>query len=172
MTQFQPSSPDLAGAFELSGYKAPIAAVNPALLKEGSTGADVVKLQYILKEIGRLIPGDKSGTFGQMTHLSVVQFQGQNLLEIDGKVGSQTWDALSKAYKKQKGKKSVITNFLNKITGDKEAKEAKEATFTPAPTAEDYLPTSTPFYKQAWFIPAAVGGSILLIGTIIIVAKG
>ena len=53
-----------------------------------------------------------------------------------------------------------------------EAKEAKEATFTPAPTAEDYLPTSTPFYKQAWFIPAAVGGSILLIGTIIIVAKG
>ena len=57
------------------------------LLKQGSKGPEVVKLQKLLK-----ITHD--GDFGPMTHKAVIRFQMHNELHPDGIVGNTTWSML------------------------------------------------------------------------------
>ena len=57
------------------------------LLKQGSTGSDVVKLQKIL-----LLPAD--GIFGRHTKDAVKKFQLHNDIKVDGIVGNITWQLL------------------------------------------------------------------------------
>jgi hypothetical protein len=57
------------------------------LLKHGSEGPEVVKLQKLLK-----ITAD--GQFGPMTHKAVIRFQMHNELHPDGIVGDITWSML------------------------------------------------------------------------------
>ena len=57
------------------------------LLKQGSKGPEVVKLQKLLK----ITP---DGDFGPMTHKAVVRFQMHNELHPDGIVGNITWSML------------------------------------------------------------------------------
>jgi len=57
------------------------------LLKKGSEGKEVVKLQMLLK-----ITAD--GVFGPMTHKAVIRFQLHNQLIPDGIVGNNTWSIL------------------------------------------------------------------------------
>jgi len=64
-------------------------------LKTGSTGAEVTRLQQLLKE--RLSPSpslEVSGTFEEETLKAVRRFQNERGLEADGVVGSMTWQAL------------------------------------------------------------------------------
>lgn len=61
-------------------------------LQQGDSGADVTKLQQLLKAKGIKITVD--GVFGDATRAGVVQFQQQNRIAVDGIVGTQTWQAL------------------------------------------------------------------------------
>lgn len=60
---------------------------SPILLKVGSTGAEVKKVQKALDQ-------DADGVFGKMTEAAVVEWQRNNNLKPDGIVGSNTYAAL------------------------------------------------------------------------------
>jgi hypothetical protein len=62
---------------------------NP-LLKRGSKGEDVKRLQRLLRFIGPDVDGD----FGADTESCVKAFQSKHKLVVDGKVGGYTWRAL------------------------------------------------------------------------------
>ena len=57
------------------------------VIKKGDTGEKVKQIQEALQII-------VDGIFGNMTELSVRNFQSQNNLDVDGIVGPVTWDAL------------------------------------------------------------------------------
>ncbi|AFM40936.1 putative peptidoglycan-binding domain-containing protein [Desulfosporosinus acidiphilus SJ4] len=63
------------------------------ILKEGSTGPEVLKLQELLMANG-YPPGSLDGIFGPITKSAVLAFQAQNNLVQDGVVGKHTWNAL------------------------------------------------------------------------------
>ncbi|MBU5427876.1 LysM peptidoglycan-binding domain-containing protein [Tissierella pigra] len=62
-------------------------------LRQGSRGADVVRLQQLLLGHG-FNPGAIDGIFGPNTHSAVVAFQRSRGLTPDGIVGINTWTAL------------------------------------------------------------------------------
>lgn len=64
-----------------------------AVLKRGSRGDDVKKLQQLLNEKGNY-GLDEDGVFGGGTEDAVEDFQRKNGLEVDGKVGPATMKAL------------------------------------------------------------------------------
>ncbi|MFT9494832.1 cell wall hydrolase [Anaerosolibacter sp.] len=64
-----------------------------ALLKLGSRGNDVVKLQQTLNSRG-YSAGTADGIFGQKTKAAVTSFQKSNGLMVDGIAGNQTQSAL------------------------------------------------------------------------------
>lgn len=64
------------------------------LLKEGSHGAVVVRLQQVLAELAQqdgVSPGPADGIFGPKTTAAVKAFQAFDGLRQDGVVGDQTW---------------------------------------------------------------------------------
>lgn len=63
------------------------------VLKEGSTGQQVVNLQYVLNRQG-FYSGSLDGIFGSKTKAAVVQFQRNHGLQADGIVGAATLKAL------------------------------------------------------------------------------
>ena len=63
-------------------------------LREGSKGAEVVKLQEILTRIN-FYSGVIDGIFGSVTKDAVVRFQQNYGLVADGIVGSKTWSKLN-----------------------------------------------------------------------------
>lgn len=63
------------------------------LLKMGSTGTDVKRLQTKLLEAG-FSPGKIDGIFGSLTRSAVLAFQKSRNLAQDGIVGKMTWTAL------------------------------------------------------------------------------
>jgi putative chitinase len=63
------------------------------ILKEGSTGDEVLQLQSKLKALG-FDPGTVDGDFGPKTTAAVIAFQTSKGLSADGVVGRQTLDAL------------------------------------------------------------------------------
>jgi len=65
-----------------------------SVLKKGSSGPEVTRLQRRLKELG-FDPNGVDGDFGPGTHAAVVAFQKFKGLEADGKVGPDTFAALS-----------------------------------------------------------------------------
>ncbi len=68
------------------------------LLKIGSTGADVKKLQTSLVKLG-FNPGPIDGVFGPKTNAAVRAFQKAYGLVVDGIVGKNTGAAIDKALK-------------------------------------------------------------------------
>jgi putative peptidoglycan binding protein len=70
------------------------------LLKKGSQGPDVVELKRLLQEWGKKHPLPKpiaaTPVFGVATELAVRAFQEAEGLDVDGKVGTDTWGALAK----------------------------------------------------------------------------
>ena len=70
----------------------PVETVRP-ILRKGSTGEDVRKLQERLNELGYDC-GAVDGKFGDNTRRAVIAFQGAHGLKTDGVVGTQTWAAL------------------------------------------------------------------------------
>ena len=67
------------------------------VLRVGSRGSAVMKLQAILRKIGYNL-GAIDGVFGNQTRDAVMQFQGNNGLTPDGVVGANTYNALRKFY--------------------------------------------------------------------------
>ena len=59
------------------------------ILRTGSTGSEVRLVQEMLHALGYLL-GEPDGVYGPNTELSVRNFQIQNGLLVDGKVGPQT----------------------------------------------------------------------------------
>ena len=73
-----------------------------ATLRQGSTGQDVITLQYLLNVIGEYYPGipviAQDGIFGSGTRQAVIAFQNEMRLSPDGIVGTRTWNALYDTY--------------------------------------------------------------------------
>ena len=73
-----------------------------AVLRQGSTGQDVITLQYLLNVIGEYYPGipviAQDGIFGSGTRQAVIAFQNEMRLSPDGIVGARTWNALYDTY--------------------------------------------------------------------------
>ena len=69
------------------------AGASPAILREGSSGNEVLRLQQALVAAG-YDPGGVDGLFGPGTAAAVRSFQGDHALTVDGAVGPQTWKAL------------------------------------------------------------------------------
>lgn len=66
------------------------------MLRVGSRGGDVVRLQQQLAALG-FSPGPTDGIFGAQTSAAVRAFQSSHHLTVDGIVGPQTWGALDGA---------------------------------------------------------------------------
>lgn len=64
------------------------------VLKHGSHGADVKRLQRLFVMMKSLGPSDIVGTFGPKTETAVRDFQSGNSIPVDGVVGSVTWGKL------------------------------------------------------------------------------
>ena len=62
------------------------------LIKNGSRGDDVLRLQQILNTQGYGL--DEDSIFGNLTERAVRDYQGKNGLDVDGIVGDQTWGSL------------------------------------------------------------------------------
>ena len=73
-----------------------------AVLRQGSSGQDVVTLQYLLNVISRYysnVPAPaQDGIFGSGTRQSVIAFQQAMGLDTDGIVGARTWQSLYNIY--------------------------------------------------------------------------
>ena len=63
------------------------------VIKEGSRGESVIKLQTELKKMG-YFTADVTGHFGSLTKDAVKKFQAENNLKVDGIVGPNTLKAL------------------------------------------------------------------------------
>lgn len=74
-----------------------------SVLRQGSRGADVITLQYLLDVISEFYPGipevSQDGIFGEKTRQAVIAFQQTKGLMADGIVGAATWRALYDAYR-------------------------------------------------------------------------
>jgi peptidoglycan hydrolase-like protein with peptidoglycan-binding domain len=70
----------------------PTSSSNP-VLREGASGASVIKLQQLLQRAG-ISPGSIDGQFGPGTQSAVIRYQVSRGLSADGIVGPQTWSAL------------------------------------------------------------------------------
>lgn len=73
-------------------WTALLAAGTQPTLRQGSTGADVTRLQQALRARGYSIAVD--GSFGSGTNSVVVSYQSARGLVADGIVGAKTWTAL------------------------------------------------------------------------------
>lgn len=73
-----------------------------SILRQGSSGQDVITLQYLLNVISEYYPGipapTQDGIFGSGTRQAVIDFQETMQLSPDGTVGPLTWQALYKVY--------------------------------------------------------------------------
>lgn len=73
-----------------------------SILRQGSSGPDVITLQYLLDVISEYYPGipapAQDGVFGSGTQQSVIAFQRAMQLTPDGVVGPLTWRTLYEVY--------------------------------------------------------------------------
>jgi len=67
------------------------------VLKIGSSGSDVMKMQAVLRKIGYGL-STVDGVFGNETQQAVIRFQRNNGLIADGIVGAQTFEILNRFY--------------------------------------------------------------------------
>lgn len=85
---------DLDELFALPQAAGPLAGLGTALLRRGSRGMAVVRLQTILAQLG-YAPGKADGIFGAKTEAAVRAFQKTEGLAADGIVGKNTHAALA-----------------------------------------------------------------------------
>jgi len=76
------------------------------VLKNGSRGEDVEKLQKRLHKLG-VDPGPIDGVFGPKTEAAVRGFQTMQMLDVDGIAGPKTLEALKAAVEKMKAAKEA-----------------------------------------------------------------
>lgn len=86
------------GCLPLSGVRAeescgPRSSLCWPKVERGAKGPRVVALQYLLRSRGYKLMTD--GNFAFATESAVRRFQAKNKLQIDGKVGWQSWEAIT-----------------------------------------------------------------------------
>ncbi len=86
------------------------------ILKRGSKGSDVEKLQELLKEQGYFEYDKVTGYYGKITEDAVKAFQKANGLKADGIVGEQTWEKLSNETAEQAASEDTSENEDLSIT--------------------------------------------------------
>lgn len=90
------------------------------LIKQGSTGESVKKVQQRLNDLG-FSAGSADGIFGSGTKAAVVRFQQSKGLGADGVVGQSTWNALfgssSSSSSSSTSKAQLIIDEANKHLG-------------------------------------------------------
>ena len=91
------------GELDSEGNTLGIGTVPPGtVLRNGSTGQDVITLQYLLNIVSEYYPGipgpSQDGIFGENTRQAVIAFQRAMGLSADGIVGPLTWQALYNVY--------------------------------------------------------------------------
>lgn len=83
-------------------------------LKNGSTGEDVKQLQSYLIQLGYDCGSwGNDGDFGDATEIAVKEFQTDHNLEIDGIVGSKTYDAINFALQDKMIKNPKKVKIIN-----------------------------------------------------------
>ena len=89
-----------------SGNEAPVETVlGSRLLRNGSEGSDVCALQELLLSLGYALPVTaRTGIFGSETEAAVRAFQADAGLEVDGKYGEKSHDALMDAARMERKK--------------------------------------------------------------------
>jgi hypothetical protein len=132
-----------------------------ATIRKGSSGDDVAALHTLLKGRGYSISSAEARVkgFGSSTDEAVRAFQGKNGLKVDGWVGKNTWTALGQK------PQTAAAKAVAALTGGSSPAAA---------SVPDYGPTaleSDAFYKQPWFIPAAVGGVVFVVLATVIIVK-
>ncbi len=115
-------------------------------IKQGNTGAEVVRLQRLLQANHYEI--SEHGIFDESTHETVCRFQEANELEVDGIVGDQTWNALermefgkSMTLEELSHRMEVPTNWLTALFNiESQNKTAAENPFTGAIGLIQFMP--------------------------------
>ena len=94
---------------------------NQPLLKLGSRGDAVVKVQKILDEQGYYLGSSGvDGVYGKYTYEAVEAYQTRNGLQVDGKVGPETWGSFN-SYVNKKAAESKGRSKNSKGCGDVDA---------------------------------------------------
>jgi len=81
-------------ALQAGGSTPPAPSFPGVILKRGSSGADVCRIQERLRALGHAIDRRNGCPFGPQTEAAVKAFQRSKNLDDDGRVGQLTWDAL------------------------------------------------------------------------------
>lgn len=95
------------------------------VLHRGSRGAPVVALQYLLRAKGFLVATD--GVFARATEGAVRRFQTKKKLVVDGRVGFQSWEALTPALKR--GARGDAVRALQTLLRYQDYKVARDGVF-------------------------------------------
>lgn len=111
-------------------------------LRVGNVGLDVKKMQYYLNEILNE-PGlqrmTEDGIYGQKTEFAVVIYQYLNHMNIDGIIGTQTWNNIIASFKAlqsaapETNKSSRILSVGSQGLGVQKFQEYLNALVTPVP---------------------------------------
>lgn len=99
-----------------------------ALLKYGSRGSEVKKLQEALNNAGYQL--DTDGIYGNKTQSAVKKYQKANGLSVDGIVGDATWGALNKASTPTTDPTEPETKVDESLTNPEETTKTEDATAT------------------------------------------
>lgn len=128
------------------------------LLQSGSRGTPVVSLQHLLNHHGAGLEAD--GSFGPQTLAAVEAFQRARGLGVDGKVGQQTWGALTGSVVLREGSRSEAVKAVQAAVG-----VSQDGVFGPQTKAavislqqRKGIATDGVVGPQTWTV--AVGGSV------------
>ena len=122
------------------------------LLRKGSKGEEVRKLQTRLKELGYLT-GNIDGSYGNATRSAVLRFQKANHLSADGEAGKATLTILYESPYVVKADGTILTAGTETEEGT--ASESVEltapetATPTPVPLTLEELPDASVVYNES-----------------------
>lgn len=95
------------------------------VVKRGATGPRVTALQFLLRERGYKIATD--GRFGYTTESALRKFQKKNKLQVDGKIGWQSWEALTPSLKR--GARGNAVRALQSLLGQGAGKVVRDGIF-------------------------------------------
>jgi hypothetical protein len=151
----------------------PLTNSSRSALSMGSKGTAVSNLQKDLKSWG-FDPGATDGIFGQQTQQAVMAMQRRLGVTADGIVGPATLAAMTADLKSASSRLKTGAQVISMPVSLKLLPATSQA-IPPGfqsnpqgqsiPSEGQFLPPegeAAPFYKQKWFMPAAIGGAVVL----------
>ncbi len=96
-------------------------------VERGAKGPRVIALQYLLRNRGYKVAAD--GKFAFATESAVRRFQAKNRLKVDGKLGWQSWEAITPDLKR--GAKGNAVRALQTLLNFTHPKVAQDGFFGP-----------------------------------------